>query len=45
MLTAVMPHVVVHHSELDRRPFLLNARNGTIDLTTGALRPQTAMAC
>ena len=39
MLTAVMPHVVVHHSELDRSPFLLNVRNGTIDLTTGTLRP------
>ena len=39
MLTAVMPHVVVGHSELDRNPFLLNAHNGTIDLTTGSLRP------
>lgn len=39
MLTAVMPHVVVHHSELDRSPFLLNALNGTINLTTGILRP------
>ena len=45
MLTAVMPHVVVRHSELDRSPFLLNVRNGTIDLTTGTLDPTTATIC
>jgi putative DNA primase/helicase len=39
MLTAVMPHVVIHHSDLDQGHFLLNARNGTIDLRTGKLRP------
>ena len=38
MLTAVRHHVVVHHSDLDKGHFLLNASNGTVDLTTGRLR-------
>ena len=39
MLASVMPHVVAHHSDLNRGHFLLNVRNGTLDLTTGRLRP------
>lgn len=38
MLTAVRHRVVVHHSDLDNGYFLLNASNGTLDLTTGRLR-------
>ena len=39
MLQAARHRVVVHHSDLDKGHFLLNARNGTIDLRTGKLRP------
>lgn len=39
MLIAVRHHVVVHHSDLDKGRFLLNCRNGTVDLRTGTLRP------
>ena len=38
MLVASRHRVVVHHSDLDKGHFLLNCRNGTIDLTTGQLR-------
>lgn len=38
MLTAVRHRVVVHHSDLDKGRFLLNARNATVDLTTGRTR-------
>lgn len=31
--------VLVDHEQLDADPFLLNVRNGTIDLRTGQLRP------
>lgn len=33
------PGVLVAHEQLDADPFLLNVRNGTIDLRTSALRP------
>ncbi len=39
MLLATRHKVVVHHSDLDKGHFLLNASNGTVDLTTGLLRP------
>lgn len=39
MLAAVRHKVVVHHSDLDKGHFLLNAGNGTVDLHTGAIRP------
>ena len=39
MLIAARHHVVVHHKDLDKGHFLLNCRNGTIDLTTGDIRP------
>jgi putative DNA primase/helicase len=39
MLTAARHRVVVRHTDLDKGHFLLNARNGTVDLRTGALRP------
>jgi len=39
MLIAARHHVVVHHKDLDKGHFLLNCRNGTVDLTTGAIRP------
>lgn len=39
MLTAAKHRVVVHHSDLDKGHFLLNVRNGTIDLRTGQCRP------
>lgn len=39
MLTAAQHKCVVHHSDLDKGHFLLNASNGTIQLQTGALRP------
>lgn len=39
MLIAARHQVVVHHKDLDKGHFLLNCRNGTVDLTTGALRP------
>ena len=31
--------IPISPDELDRNPFLLNVQNGTIDLTTGVLRP------
>jgi len=31
--------VIVEHEELDADPFILNCRNGTVDLRTGELRP------
>jgi putative DNA primase/helicase len=34
-----IPGVLVEHEELDADPYLLNVRNGTIDLRTGQLRP------
>jgi len=33
------PRVAVHPTEFDRHPWLLNCRNGTLDLRSGALRP------
>lgn len=39
MLIAARHRVVVHHSDLDKGRFLLNAANGTVDLRTGRLRP------
>lgn len=39
MLIAARHHVVVHHKDLDKGHFLLNCRNGTVDLRTGAIRP------
>lgn len=36
-LTADIPGVLVNHTDLDQHPFLLNVRNGTIDLRTGDL--------
>ena len=39
MLLATRHKVVIHHSDLDKGHFLLNASNGTVDLTTGVLRP------
>ena len=38
LLAAARCRVVVHHTDLDKGRFLLNARNGTIDLSTGQLR-------
>lgn len=38
-LAAVQSELVVPASALDRDPFALNVRNGTIDLRTGELRP------
>lgn len=39
MLIAARHKVVVHHSDLDKGHFLLNASNGTVDLRSAALRP------
>lgn len=33
-----VPRIILHHSQLDADPWLLNVRNGTIDLKTGELR-------
>ncbi len=33
------PGIPVHPDDLDRDPWLLNVRNGTVNLRTGALRP------
>ncbi len=41
MLTAARHKVVVHHSELDQFPSLINASNGTVDLQNGRLRPHS----
>lgn len=38
LLLAARCRVVVHHSDLDKGRFLLNATNGTVDLETGKLR-------
>ena len=38
MLIAARHKVVIHHSDLDKGQFLLNASNGTVDLQTGVLR-------
>lgn len=38
-LFAARCRVVVHHSDLDKGRFLLNAKNGTVDLETGGIRP------
>lgn len=38
MLLATRHKVVVHHSDLDKGHFLLNAANGTVDLQSGKLR-------
>ena len=38
-LARAAPGVLVDHAELDRRPWLLNVHNGTIDLRTGELGP------
>mgnify|MGYP003375701289 CR=1 FL=1 len=38
MLLAARHKVVVHHSDLDKGHFLLNASNGTVDLQSGKLR-------
>lgn len=34
-----VPGVAVHHDALDADPWLLNVRNGTVDLRTGQMRP------
>jgi len=34
-----IPGVIVDHTELDTHPWLLNVRNGTVDLRTGQLGP------
>ena len=39
MLIAARHKVVVHHSDLDKGYFLLNASNGTVNLRTATLRP------
>lgn len=39
LLMAARHKVVVHHSDLDKGHYLLNAHNGTVDLKTGQLRP------
>jgi putative DNA primase/helicase len=39
MLTIARPHVAIIQDELDRDPFLLNCRNGTVDLRSGILLP------
>ena len=36
------PGIAIRSGELDRDPWLLNCTNGTIDLTTGELRPHRA---
>jgi putative DNA primase/helicase len=33
------PGILVEHEQLDADPYLLNVRNGTVDLRTGTLRP------
>ena len=38
-LTESEPKIPVSPNELDTHPFLLNCRNGVVDLTTGDLRP------
>jgi putative DNA primase/helicase len=38
-LAAVEENIPIAHTDLDQDPWLLNVRNGTIDLRTGELRP------
>jgi putative DNA primase/helicase len=42
-ITAAMreaePHLIVTVDQLDREPYLLNFKNGTVDLRTGEIRP------
>lgn len=33
------PGILTNHTDLDQQPWLLNCANGTLDLTTGELRP------
>lgn len=39
LLTLAESDVAIHHDELDRNSMLLNVMNGTVDLTSGKLRP------
>ena len=39
MLTVAQSELAIDHNDLDRDPFLLNVKNGTLDLRTGKLRP------
>jgi putative DNA primase/helicase len=45
-ITAAMreaePHLVVTVDQLDRQPYMLNFKNGTVDLRSGELLPHTA---
>jgi putative DNA primase/helicase len=41
-LTHGMPGIHIEHDQLDRWPWLLNVRNGTIDLETGEFREHRA---
>lgn len=43
LLAAARCRVVVSHTDLDKGRFLLNASNGTIDLSTGTLRPHARL--
>jgi putative DNA primase/helicase len=38
-LARAEPGVAIRYQEFDQHPFLLNVRNGTLDLSTGKLRP------
>ena len=38
-LTRLQAAIRITHGQLDRHPYLLNVRNGTIDLRTGVFRP------
>lgn len=39
MVSAARSSLAVHTDDLDANPWLLNCRNGTVDLTTGGMRP------
>jgi len=41
LLKLASSHLVLHHRELDADTFLLNCRNGTLDLRTGKLKPHS----
>lgn len=41
-LAESIPSIAITHDELDRDPWLLNCRNGTLDLRTGTLRKHQA---
>lgn len=41
LLKLASSHLVLNHRELDSDPFLLNCRNGTLDLRTGKIRPHS----